>query len=67
MVTVLLFPLKTVPSDKVPPQGPVPVKVRVSSAVCALQMVVVPLITPVGLGCTVTTAVPVRSIAREVQ
>ena len=60
-------PLNTVPSDSVPLIVPAPVAVMVSVAEPPLHIVVVPLNTPVGLGLTVTTALPVLSAPIEAQ
>ena len=59
-------PLKAVPSDKVPLIVPVPATVSVTLVVPPLQIVDAPLIAPVGLGFTVTVALPVLSAAIDV-
>ena len=56
-------PENGVPSDNVPLIVPLPVTARLNVALPPLQMVVVPEITAVGRGFTVTTALPVRSAA----
>ena len=60
-------PLIAVPSDNVPLHGPVPVTAIDKVVLPPLQIVAVPLITPVGRGFTVTTALPVRSAAIAAQ
>ena len=59
-------PLKAVPSDKVPLMVPVPVAVIVTFVLPPLQMVAVPLRTPVGLAFTVMVALPVLSPAIDI-
>jgi hypothetical protein len=55
-------PLKAIPPGaSVPLIVPLPVTARLKLALCPLQIVVVPLNTAVGLGFTVTVAVPLRS------
>lgn len=53
----LVEPLKDEPLDNVPLHGPVPVKAILKEAELPLQIVVVPLITPVGRGLTIICAV----------
>jgi hypothetical protein len=61
------LPLNKVPFDNIPFQGPVPVTAILRLAGCPLQIVVLPLITAVGRGLTVTVAGPLRSAAIAVQ
>jgi hypothetical protein len=63
----LLLPLKLAPLDSVPLHGPVPVTAMLSDALCPLHIVVVPVIAPVGLALTVTTALPVLSADIDIQ
>ena len=63
----LVAPLNDVPSLNVPLHGPTPFNVNVMFAAPPLQIVGVPLITPVGRGLTVTVADPVLSPATEAQ
>ena len=66
-VIVGAVPLKDEPSESVPPIVPLPVTVSVRVAVWPLQIVVVPLMFPVGRALTVTVALPVLSAAIAVQ
>src|SRR5260221_6418959 len=50
-----------VPCDILPEIVPVPVTAKLNVAGCPSQIVVVPLNTAVGLGFTVTTALPLKS------
>lgn len=59
IVIGLLAPLNAAPVDKVPFHGPVPVRFRLRVADRPEHIEVVPVITPVGLGLTVTRAEPV--------
>ena len=67
MVIVGAVPLKLLPSDNVPLIAPLPVTVKVSVALCPLQIVVVPPIEAVGLAFTVIVAEPDKSAPWAVQ
>ena len=60
-------PLNAAPLERVPLMLPLPVTVSVNVALMPLQILVVPVMTAVGLGFTVTKAVPVRSPGNAVQ
>ena len=66
-VIVGAVPLNGVPSDKFPEIVPEPVTATDNVALPPLQIDCVPLITPVGRGFTETVALPVLSVAMDVQ
>ena len=67
MVIVGAVPLKAVPSERVPLIVPAPVAVIIKLVEFPEQIVFDPLKIPVGLGLTVTVALPVLSLLIEVQ
>lgn len=66
-VIVGAVPLNEVPSERIPDMVPTPVTVRVSVVLLPLHIAASPLKMAVGLGFTVTVALPVLSEAIDVQ
>jgi hypothetical protein len=62
---MLVMVTGVVPSVYVTFQGPVPVKVKLRVADCPFNIVVDPLNTAVGLGFTVTEALPLKSAGND--